>query len=403
MTKARKRAGLVVAALVIAGVAVWGLRAYRTPPATDTMMTARAAIGDIEQTVLASGTLKPVKLVAVGAQASGRVVSMKVKLGQKVTAGDLIAEIDPVNQQNALRKAEASLQNLRAQRLEKIATLALARATLERQTQTLAQRATSRADFDTAQATVKQTEAQIAALEAQILSGEVAVEDARANLGYTRVTAPIDGTVLSIVTQEGQTVNATQTAPTMVVLGQIDTMTVKVEISEADVVRVKPGQPVYFTILGDPDRRYHATLESIDPAPESIKSDSSFTTSTSAASSSSSSSSTSSSAIYYYGVFNVPNPEGRLRTYMTAQVRIVLGDAKGVLTIPSAALRRSGRGYTVDVVDDAGNVSTREVEVGLDNKSVAEIRAGLKAGERVVTSRKSDAGAPSFRGPPRPF
>ncbi|BBF91924.1 efflux RND transporter periplasmic adaptor subunit [Blastochloris tepida] len=403
MTKARKRAGLVVAALVIAGVAVWGLRAYRTPTATEAMMTARAAIGDIEQTVLASGTLKPVKLVAVGAQASGRVVSMKVKLGQKVAAGDLIAEIDPVNQQNALRKAEASLQNLRAQRLEKIATLALARATLERQTQTLAQRATSRADFDTAQATVKQTEAQIAALEAQILSGEVAVEDARANLGYTRVTAPIDGTVLSIVTQEGQTVNATQTAPTMVVLGQIDTMTVKVEISEADVVRVKPGQPVYFTILGDPDRRYHATLESIDPAPESIKSDSSFTTSTSAASSSSSSSSTSSSAIYYYGVFNVPNPEGRLRTYMTAQVRIVLGDAKGVLTIPSAALRRSGRGYTVDVVDDAGNVSTREVEVGLDNKSVAEIRAGLKAGERVVTSRKSDAGAPSFRGPPRPF
>ena len=403
MTRSKKRAGLVVAALVIAGLAVLGLRAYRTPPATDTMMTARAAIGDIEQTVLASGTLKPVKLVAVGAQASGRVVSMKVKLGQKVAAGDLIAEIDPVNQQNALRKAQASLENLRAQRLEKIATVALARATLERQKLTLAQRATSRAEFDTAEATVKQTEAQIAALEAQILSGEVAVEDARANLGYTRVTAPIDGTVLSVVTQEGQTVNATQTAPTMVVLGQINTMTVKVEISEADVVRVKPGQPVYFTILGDPDQRFHATLESIDPAPESVKSDSSFTTSTSAATSSSSSSSTSSSAIYYYGVFNVPNPEGRLRTYMTAQVRIVLGQAQGVLTIPSAALRRSGRGYTVDVVDDAGTVSTRDVEVGLDNKSTAEIRAGLKEGERVVTSRKSDAGAPSFRGPPRPF
>ncbi|KAA5602689.1 efflux RND transporter periplasmic adaptor subunit [Blastochloris sulfoviridis] len=403
MTRNKKRAGLAVAALVIAGLAVLGLRAYRAPPATESMMTARATTGDIEQTVLASGTLKPVKLVAVGAQASGRVVSMKVKLGQKVAAGDLIAEIDPVNQQNALRKAQASLENLRAQRLEKIATVALARATLERQKLTLAQRATSRAEFDTAEATVKQTEAQIAALEAQIRSGEVAVEDARANLGYTRVTAPIDGTVLSVVTQEGQTVNATQTAPTMVVLGQIDTMTVKVEISEADVVRVKPGQPVYFTILGDPDRRYHATLESIDPAPESIKSDSSFTTSTSAASSSSSSSSTSSSAIYYYGVFNVPNPERRLRTYMTAQVRIVLGEAKGVLTVPSAALRRSGRGYTVDVVDDAGTVSTRDVEVGLDNKSTAEIRAGLKEGERVVTSRKSDAGTPSFRGPPRPF
>jgi macrolide-specific efflux system membrane fusion protein len=402
MKLTKKRIGLTLVALAALGAGAWAIRSSLKPAAPDAVLTAEASRGDIEMTVLATGTLKPVKLVAVGAQATGRVVSMKVRLGQEVKAGDLIAEIDPVNQQNALRKAEASLQNTRALRLEKIATLALARATLDRAKLTLAQRATSRADFDTAEATVKQTEAQIAALDAQILSGEVAVEDARANLGYTRVTAPIDGTVLAIVTQEGQTVNATQTAPTMVVLGQLDTMTVRAEISEADVVRARPGQPVYFTILGDPDRRYHAKLDSIDPAPESVKSDSSFSTSTSSAAAASSSSSTSSSAIYYYGVFNVPNPEGRLRTYMTAQVRIVLGEAKGVITIPSAALRGRGRGTTVEVLEADGTVSTRKVEVGLDNKSVAEIRSGLKEGERVVTARR-DSGPQAFRGPPRPF
>src|SRR3546814_1790453 len=100
----------------------------------------------------------------------------------------------------------------------------------------------------------------IEALEAQIVEAEVAVEIARVDLGYTKITAPIDGTVLAIVTQEGQTVNATQSAPTIIVIGQIDVMTVRAEISEADIVRVRPGQQVYFTILGDPDHRYEATL-----------------------------------------------------------------------------------------------------------------------------------------------
>jgi membrane fusion protein, macrolide-specific efflux system len=271
---------------------------------------------------------------------SGRVVSLKAALGQKVKAGDLIAEIDSVTQQNTLRTGEAALQYTRAQRQEKEATLAYAEATLARQQMTLPTKASSRADYDSAEASVKTTRAQIAQLDAQILQAEVAIETARVNLGYTRITAPIDGTVLAIVTQEGQTVNAVQSAPTIVVLGQIDTMTIRAEISEADVVNVRPGQKVYFTILGDPEHRHHASLDSIEPAPESIKTDSSFTPSTTSSStnSSSSSSSSSSSAVYYNGIFNVPNADGDLRTYMTAEVHIVLGEAHNILTIPAAAL-----------------------------------------------------------------
>ncbi|MFN6986755.1 MAG: HlyD family efflux transporter periplasmic adaptor subunit, partial [Rhizobium oryzihabitans] len=226
---------------------------------------------------------------------------------------------------------------------------------------------------------------------AQIEEAQVAVETAEANLGYTKITAPIEGTVLSIVSQEGQTVNATQSAPTIVILGQLDRMTVRTEISEADVTRVKPDLPVYFTVLGEPQQRYDAKLASIEPAPESVRSDSSFSSSTSSTSTSSSSSTSSSEAIYYNGVFEVPNPKGKLRTYMTAEVHILLGEAKDVLTVPAAALgNMDGNGdYSVRVVAADSGISERKVKVGLNNKVTAEILSGLAENERVVTGELS--------------
>lgn len=384
----------------------WLLRDRLFADAAPVYITAPVAIGDVESTVLATGILKPVKLVAVGSQASGRITSVKVALGDTVRAGDLLAEIDSVTQENALRTAQATLAKVRAERTEKQATLALNEKTLDRQTRLVATNAVSRTDFDTATADADVTRAQIVALEADIDSAEVAVATAQANLGYTRITAPIEGTVLAIVSQEGQTVNATQSAPTIVVLGQLDTMTVRAEISEADVVHVEPGQAVYFTILGEPDRRYEARLASIEPAPESVRSDSSFSTSTSSTSTSSSSTSTS-EAIYYNGIFNVPNPEGRLRTYMTAEVHIVLGAARQVLTIPSAALLATGADDTarVRVLDGDGRAVERVIETGLDDKMTVEVRAGLAQGERVVLKEASAdaAAATSTAGPPPPM
>jgi len=405
-----KRVLLGVLLLAVLGGLAYRFKDRFLPAAAPSVISVAATTGDIEETVLASGTLKPVRLVAVGAQASGRVLSLKVKLGQKVSKGDLVAEIDSMTQQNALRTAEANLANIQAQLAERQASLTLAEQTLARQQRTLAQRATSAADFENAEATVKTTRAQIAALEAQIKASEVAVATAQVNLGYTRVTAPIDGTILAIVTQEGQTVNASQTAPTIVVLGQIDVMTVYADISEADVVRVKPGQPVYFTVLGNAQRRFDATLETIDPAPDTIRSDTLVSTSSSASSSSSSTSSSTSAAIYYSGRFNVPNDDGYLRTYMTAQVHIVLGQAKGAVLVPSSAIRRGPRGKRlVSVVGADGSVADREVQVGIDNRIMAEIKSGLAAGERVVTGQAGAAsGTPAAtqgtrRRPPGPM
>jgi len=398
---------LYAALLALAVIGVLFFRYGYFGRQTTSAITAPVARGNVEEAVLASGTFRPIKLVAVGAQVSGRITALHVKLGDTVKKDRLVAEIDSTTQSNDLRTAQASLANVRAQRQESEADLENAQTTLLRQQSVFRNQAGSRADLDTAEANVKKITAQIAALDAQITSAEVAVETARANLSYTHITAPMDGTVLAIVNQQGQTVNAAQSAPTIVVLGQLDTMVVRTEISEADVVKVKVGQPIYFTILGDPDTRYDATLQSIEPAPESITSDSSITSSsTTTSSSSSTTSSSSSSAIYYNGVFAVPNPDNYFRTYMSAEVHIVLGQAKDVLTIPSSALgaRSADGSYAVQIAGDDGQRSQRRVIVGLNNNVSAEIRSGLSEDEQVVIGEANAATTRSNNsGPPPPM
>ncbi|MET3600852.1 efflux RND transporter periplasmic adaptor subunit [Martelella mangrovi] len=381
--KSRAIVTTVFALIVLAGAGYWLWNRYEAPKG-QLPPTAAVTRGDIEETVLATGIVKPVRLVAVGAQASGRITAVDVELGETVKAGDLIAEIDSGTQENALRTAQAALDNARAQLQEKQATLTLNQQALDRYTELFNKNSGTRADYESALADVSVTTAQIAAINAAIVEAEVAVDTAKVNLGYTRITAPSDGTVLAIVSQEGQTVNAAQSAPTIVVLGQLDRMTVRTEISEADITRVSPGLPVTFTVLGDPDTVYRSTLEFIEPAPESVKNDSSFSTTASSAASSGSSSS---EAVYYNGVFTVPNDDGKLKTYMTAEVEIVLGTASNVLTIPSSVLGTpdgDGR-YTVQVLDEAGNITPAEIEIGLDNRVRAEVKSGLSEGDRIVT------------------
>ena len=401
----RPRYMLYAGLLALAAVGLLSFQYGYSDRQTASAIMARVMRGNVEEAVLASGTFRPIKLVAVGAQVSGRITALHVKLGDTVKKDSLVAEIDSTTQSNDLKTAQASLANVRAQRQESEADLENAQTTLVRQQTIFRNQAGSKADLDSAEANVKKITAQIAALDAQITSAEVAVETARANLSYTHITAPMDGTVLAIVNQQGQTVNAAQSAPTIVILGQVDTMIVRTEISEADVVKVKMGQPGYFTILGDPNTRYEATLQSIEPAPESITSDSSITSSsTTASSSSSTTSSSSTSAIYYNGVFAVPNPDNYFRTYMSAEVHIVLGQAKNVLTIPSSALGgKSAEGSRpVQVVSDNGKRIRRNVMVGLNDNVSAEILSGLSEGENVVVGEASTATTKSSSGGPPP-
>ncbi len=375
---------LAICAALAAGAAAVGIGQSGDSTGAS-VLTTPVARGDIEVTVLAQGTIKPRNLVAVGAQASGRITSIAVELGQTVRTGDLIAEIDSVNQRNALRTAQSDLAVARAQRLERESTLDLAERTLERLEKLQRSNLSLQAEYDGAVSDVAVSKAQIQALDAQIAQAQVAIETAQANLDYTRITAPSDGTVLAITAQQGQTVNAAQSAPTIVVLGDLTRMEVFAEISEADIGQVEPGQQVWFTTLGAPGRRYEAVLEAVAPAPESIVNDPSIggTAGSSAAA----------EAIYYNGRFTVPNPDGTLRTYMTAEVHIVMGTARDVLTVPSMALGSpdgDGR-YRLQVQGSDGTLSDRVVSVGLNDKVMAEITDGLAEGEKIVTGTGGDS------------
>lgn len=388
---------LLIAALLMLGGWVWYGQGARSSAQVPQVISSAVTRGAIQETVLAEGTLKPSRLVAVGAQVTGRITSVQVVAGQEVKAGDLIAEIDSVTQHNQLRTAQAALANVQAQKAAQEAALAQARRVEERQKRMLSSRTVAQADYDASQEAVEVAEAQINALDAQIEQARVAIETAQANLDYTRITAPIDGTVLAVVSQEGQTVSAVQSAPTIVVLGKLDEMTVRAEISEADITRVQPGQEVWFTILGDTERRFQARLRSIEPAPESIVNDSSITGTVGAGS-------TTSSAIYYNGIFDIPNTDGHLRTYMTAQVHIVIGSAEDALLIPVTALgeRQPDGSYTVRV-RTGDDIVSRNVRIGLDDKAMAEVLDGLSEGDQVVTGEASGAmaagGGRRSRGP----
>ncbi len=387
------------AAVVVVAIAAAVRHFYFSAPKPAQFVTATATTMDLEDAVLATGTVQAFKQVSVGAQVSGQIKILHVKLGDTVKKGQPVAEIDSTTQQNNLRNAQAGLENVRAQLAAQQVALIQAELSYKRQKELLDADAGSRQDFEAAEATRNTTRANIGALQAQIRQAAITAETAQVNLGYTKIASPIDGVVVALVAQQGQTVNANQTTPTIIKVAQLDTVTIKSQISEADVVKVQAGQPVYFTILGEPDRRYDAKLRTVEPAPDSILTD---TTSSSA----SSSTSTSTTAIYYNGLFDVPNPDGKLRISMTAQVSIVRAEAKGAVAIPSSALGRRERdgSYTVRVLDADGNAQPRKIKVGMNNNVNAQVTEGLVAGDKVVLGEAgapgTGAGMPGGRRPP---
>lgn len=360
--------------LVLLGGAGFGAWWYflAAPEAATVPNTVVVGRGDIERTVLASGVLEANSLVSVGAEVSGRIEAVHVALGQEVKKGDLIAEIDSLDQENAVKTAQAVLAGIEAQKRSQEATLAKAEAALARNQQLNANSLVSQTDLETAQAAVDSAQAQIDQLDAQIAQSELSVEAAELNLARTKIVAPSDGTIVALLVDEGQTVNASSSIPTIVKIADLDTMVIKAEISEADVVRVEAGQRVYFTILGEPDVKIDATLREVEPAPTSISSDTA----------------SSDSAVYYNGLFDVPNPDHKLRISMTAQVTIVLDEVQDALVLSSGLVsRKDPQGNTMVAVYDPASqtIEPRRIEVGLNNNVMAEIKSGLSEGEQVVS------------------
>lgn len=397
---AHRRWGFSILAVLILAVVSWQAKSLLksdNPTANYQFTTVQRA--DIEDVVTATGTLQPREYVDVGAQVSGQLQKIHVKVGSQVQEGDLLAEIDSTVYLSRVDASRAQLRNQRAQLKEREAQLTLAQIQFRRQTALMAEEATAEESLQTAEATLKSAEASLEALRAQIQQTESSLRGDEANLQYARVLSPMSGTVVSITARQGQTLNTNQQAPIILRIADLSVMTVRTQVSEADVGRLRPGMQAYFTTLGGQTKRWYGTLDQIEPTPT-----------------------TTNNVVLYNALFDVPNPDARLMSDMTAQVFFIVAQAKEALQIPMGALQQNRapkaadratdtqraqrpadgtprtRQATVKVLEANGKIAERTVEVGVTNRIVAQVINGLSEGEQVVSGLAGRPEAPQGNG-----
>ncbi len=372
---------------------------------TDVIYTTEAVTrGDIENLVTATGTLQPQDYVDVGAQVSGQLEKLHVEVGSEVKAGDLLAEIDATVYAARVDATRASLRTQQAQLLDREAQLQLAKIKYTREQNLFKEEATTNESLQTAEASLKSAEAQLKALQAQIEQTESTLRVEAANLNYAKIYAPIDGTVVSITSRQGQTLNTNQIAPTIMRIADLSTMTVQTQVSEADIGKLRKGMEVYFTTLGSQGRRWYSKLDRIQPTPEILN-----------------------NVVLYNALFDVPNEQRVLMTQMSTQVFFIESQAKDVLLVPMSAInfapprsepaateagakgaanstgqaqeqkrwrrdqgaaegpRPNGRPALVKIMKADGKVEERKVLVGVTNRVQAQIIEGLTEGEQVIS------------------
>ncbi|CAK7010763.1 MAG: Macrolide export protein MacA [Desulfovibrio sp.] len=344
-------------------------------------LTEEAATGSVSRVVSATGEVGAVQLVTVGARVSGQIMKLYVEVGQQVKKGDLIAELDSVPQINQLQTDQAQLQAYQAQLAAKKISLRMAESQYLRAQKLRTRDAASQESLENLQDAYALAKADVAVMESQIRQTQLAVSTDEENLGYTRITAPLDGVVVSVPVDEGQTVNAAQTTPTIAQIADLKRMELKVEISEGDITAVKAGLPISYTILAEPDDVRQAVLTSIDPGLTTLTDGSYKTTSTT-----SSSSTSTAAAVYYYGKAEIDNSDGRLRIGMTVQTNITVASAENALLAPLMAVSSGPNGKkSVRILAQNGTVQQRDVTVGINDGVRVQILSGLQAGDKVVT------------------
>ena len=409
--------GKATVAAVIAIAVVWF--AWPEPPEPPPVPTTVAVSrGDIESTVAASGALEAASRVDVGAQVSGQLKALHVRLGDVVAEGDLLAEIDDFIQKTRVASAVANLQSLEANTASVEASLELARGDLARQERMMAAQATTEVDYDSAVVRLTQAEANLKQHILGIQQARANLEEAEALLNFTRITAPANGTIVEILVQEGQTLNATQTTPVILRIGDLSKMRVVAKVSEADVGRLQPGMVAHFTSLGSRERQWETRLLEISPLPTPNSSPGGMAE--------------------FDALLLVDNSDGALLPGMTVKVFFLSNAARDVLKVPLGALSfTSGTGAmgaaaqfalhnaesrgvtpgrskstpqapkqgppgqrgaapeardaTVQVVGASGEIEVRAVRVGFDNGIEAAVVSGLTEGELVIAGIEQPA------------
>lgn len=335
-------------------------RSFAEPKVSYT--TEKANLGVLEKTVTSLGSLQPKDYVDIGAQVSGQLKKVYVEVGDIVKKGQLLAEIDSTVYQSKVDADRASLTDLRAQVVGQRAELRLAEKTHRRIRMLVKVGAVSQKERDEAEAAYSDSKASLDSLYAQIKKAESTLSGDLANLGYTKIYAPVDGTVVSQTVLEGQTINSSQTAPTLLRIANLDVMTLNADVAESDVPNIRVGLPVYFTTLGHSNRKWQSVVRQIMPTPTITN-----------------------NVVLYKVLVDVDNQDRRLMTQMTAQVFFVLERVENLPIVPIKALEKTKdqKGYQLSVLTASG-IQTRRVKVALMNRTKAAIAEGVKPEEKVV-------------------
>jgi len=352
-------------------------------------MSATIGYADIEENVTAQGKLEPKEYVDVGAQVTGQLQKLHVEIGDIVKVGDLLAEIDPRIYASRVMADEAKINTFKAQLVEQEAQILFADRLYERNKRMYKSQAVSQEALQSSETGIKAARAKAESIKAQLKEIQSTLSGDRANLGFTKIYAPMDGTVVQQSARAGQTLNANQQTPTIMQLAKLDKMTVRSQTAEADIMRITPGLPVYFTTLGSEKRRWHGTVREVLPTPEVVN-----------------------NVVLYNVLVDVDNTDRQLMTGMSAQVFFVLGEAKHVLVIPITALGKrldkqdngNGSAYRVEILTTDSEIEERQIRIGLQNRRFAEVREGLKEGERVKLTqppKKSNSNQPGYPRTPR--
>lgn len=387
----KKLIKFIAAFAVLAGVGYYFYDKNFNVPQGDQFITSKAVRGELVKSIESNGEIYATELIDVGAQVGGQIKKLYVKLGDVVKAGDMIAEIDSATQQNNVDTKKAQLGIYEAKLNSAKVALEISKTKFKREQELFAKNATSKEEFENAKNTLAANEASLKEIEAQVAQAKISLNTAQIDLGYTKITAPKDGVVVSVQVEEGQTVNSNQTTPTIVNIADLSKVLLKMEIAEGDITKIKVGSKVEYSILSEPNRKFHAHISSIDPGLTTLSNGKYKTTSSSGATTSSSSS----SAIYYYAKAVVDNPDGTLRIGMTTQNTIILDSVKNAVIVPSIAIKKEDGKSVVYVLkkgkDGLDTAERREVQTGLIDSLKTQILSGVEEGEDVVTKRNSAA------------
>ena len=334
----------VVIAALAAGGGFWWWQSSKAADAP-TYRTAKIERGNLQASVSASGAVNPVTQVSVGTQVSGQIKELYVDFNSEVTAGQLIAQIDPETFEFRVRQAQADVDAARAAVLTAQANVLASNAAISRaqvdvteaqrdadrkkdlvDKQFIAQSEADRAralvnttseSLKSAQAQLAVTNAQVKSAQANVAQREAALSQARVDLQRTKITSPVNGIVIKRAIEKGQTVAASLQSPELFVIAQnLSDMQVDASIDEADVSRIRTGMRATFTVDAFPGQTFDGEVRQVRKAAQNVA-----------------------NVVTYVAVVGFTNTGGRLLPGMTANVRVVTESREAVLKIPNSALR----------------------------------------------------------------